>query len=232
MTGTTTPRLTNSVMDFRPSRHGLHFPNSFEPARLTRLLQPSARVMGLCGGMAFVVRDLFERQLPPPPETVPPAPGSQRYRALYRREVESFDWLRLPIRFWVWSALHPEVPTWWSRLLRRRPIGELSLEEEFPRIRAQIDAGELAMIGLVRGRSFDPRRLTLNHQVLGYGYRVDPTRISIRIYDPNHPDGDSVEVWIHLAPATQPRLESSTGEPLRGVFSAKYHAAEPRVWKP
>ncbi len=231
MTGTSTQRLTNSVLDFRPSRHGLHFPNSFEPARMTRLLQPGATVMGLCGGMAFVVRDLFERQLAPPPDTRPPVAGSPRYRAHYPREVESFDWFRLPIRFWVWSALHPEVPTWWSRLLRRRPIGELSLREEWPRIRAQIDAGELAMIGLVRGKSFDPRKLTLNHQGLGYGYRVDPDRTTIRIYDPNHPDADAVEVWIHVAPGAPPRLESSTGEPLRGVFSAKYHPAVPRAWK-
>ena len=100
--------------------------------------------MGLCGGMAFVVRDLFERRIDPPPDRDAPAAKSARYKALYRREVESFDWFRLPIRFWVWSALHPEQPTWWSRLLRRRPIGELSYQQEWPRIRAEIDAGELA----------------------------------------------------------------------------------------
>ena len=221
--------LTNVVLDFRPSRHGLHFRNAFEPGRALRIIQPGATVMGLCGGMAFVVRDLFERGIDPPADRDPPKRGSRHYQALYRREVESFDWFRLPIRFWVWSALHPEQPTWWSRLLRRRPIGELTLEDEWPRIRAQIDAGELAMVGLVRGRGFDPRKLTLNHQVLAYGYRVDPGLIVLRVYDPNHPDRDDVEARIDLS-GPVPTVSSWPDEPLCGFFSAKYHPGEPRAW--
>ena len=233
MTGTAVAeRLTNAVLDFRPSRHGLHFPNTFEPGLALRLLQPGAKVMGLCGGMAYVVRDLFERQIDPPAGRDVPRRGSARYKAIYRREVESFDWFRLPIRFWVWSALHPDKPTWWSRLLGRRPLPELTLRDEWPRIRAQIDAGELAMVGLVRGAAFDPRKLTQNHQALAYGYRVEPRLIAIRIYDPNYPDSDDVEARIVLPDGNgPPKVESWPPEPLRGFFSAKYKAAEPRAWR-
>jgi hypothetical protein len=225
-------RLTNAVLDFRPSRHGLHFRNAFEPGPGLTLLQPGDTAMGLCGGMAYVVRDLFERRMDPPPATDVPRRGSRRYRALYRRELESFDWFRLPIRFWVWSALHPDKQTWWSRLLRRRPLGELTLRDEWPRIRAQIDAGELAMIGLVRGAAFDPRKLTQNHQVLAYGYRVEPGRISVRIYDPNYPDADDVEARIILPEGKGPPMtESHPAERLRGFFSAKYKRAEPLAWR-
>ena len=86
-------------------------------------------------------------------------------------------------------------------------------------------------MGLVRGKSFDPRKLTLNHQVLAYGYRVEPALLAVRIYDPNWPDRDDVAVRFHLAEGQAPRLESSTGEPLRGIFSAKYRPREPKVWQ-
>ncbi len=225
-------RLTNAVLDFRPSRHGLHFRNAFEPGLAVTILQPGAKVMGLCGGMAYVVRDLFDRRVDPPAGSDVPRRGTRRYKALYRREVESFDWFRLPIRFWVWSALHPDRPTWWSRLLRRRPLGELTLRDEWPRIRAQIDAGELAVIGLVRGAAFDPRKLTLNHQVLGYGYRVEPGLIAVRIYDPNFPDADDVEARIRLPEGDgPPTTESHPADTLRGFFSARYRPAEPRAFR-
>jgi hypothetical protein len=233
MTGTAVAeRLTNAVLDFRPSRHGLHFRNAFEPGLALRMLQPGATVMGLCGGMAYVVRDLFERRIEPPAGADVPRRGTRRYNALYRREVESFDWFRLPVRFWVWSALHPDQPTWWSRLLRRRPLPELTLRNEWPRIRSQIDAGKLAMVGLVRGAGFDPRKLTQNHQVLAYGYRVEPGLIAVRIYDPNFPDADDVEARILLPDGNgPPTVESRPQDTLRGFFSAKYRPAEPRAWR-
>jgi hypothetical protein len=187
--------------------------------------------MGLCGGMALTVRDLYEKQIDPPPDRDAPANGSRRFRALVRRQVQSFDWLRLPLRFYVLSAIHPDVPTWWSRLLGRRTIGDVVLDEEWPAIRREIDGGHLAMVGLVRSESFNPFRLTLNHQVLAYGYRVTPDRLTVRIYDPNHPDRDDVEARMNLADGRPASLESSTGEPLRGFFLAPYEWAEPRAWR-
>jgi hypothetical protein len=224
--------LTNAVLDFRPSRHGLHFPNRFVPGAAQRLIDPGASVMGLCGGMAFVVRDLFERGIDPPRVTEPPTKGSRRYRSLFRRQVQSFDWLRLPLRFWALAALHRDPPTAWSRLLRRAPLGGLVRSREWPRIRAEIDAGRLPQVGLVRDRSANPFRLVRNHQVVAWGYRVEPNLVSLRIYDPNWPDRDDVELCINLRDGAA-RFSQSTGEPLHGFFLAPYAPAPaiPRAWR-
>lgn len=229
--------LEARVLDFRPSRHGFHFANRFASGPTVRLGPFDPRRIGvadasagLCGGMAFTVRDLWERRAPPPPDREPPANGTRRFTALVRRQVHSLDWLRLPVRFWVLGALHPDPPTWWSRLLRRPPLGELVQGIEWPRVRREIDTGRLAQLGLVRAAASDPRRLTANHQVLAYGYRVDPDWVTLRIYDPNWPDRDDVELRLFVPPDAPARLEQSTGEPFRGFFLAPYRPAEPRAW--
>src|SRR5688500_13118507 len=133
--------LTNAVLDFRPSRHGLHYLNSFPSGPVQRLFGVGGATMGLCGGMSFVVRDLFEHRIDPPPDRVAPVRGTRHYRSLMHRQLESFDWLRLPFRFWRLIALHRDPPTGWSRLLRRRPLGVQSRDVEWPLIRDEIDAG-------------------------------------------------------------------------------------------
>jgi len=232
-----TEPMTNAVLDFRPSQHGFRFANRFEPGSTARLglFDPRLIAMGnpsfgLCGGMALTVRDMYEKQVDPPPDRQVPANGSRRFRALVRRQVQSLDWFRLPLRFYTLAALHPSAPTWWSRLFGRRSIGDVVLHEEWPAIRREIDGGHLAMVGLVRGASFNPFRLTLNHQVLAYAYRVAPDRVTLRIYDPNHPDRDDVEAVMNLVDGRPTTFEASTGEPLRGFFLAPYARQEPRAW--
>jgi hypothetical protein len=229
--GPPTPeRLTNAVLDFRPSRHGFHFVNRFEPGLVQRILEPRSSVMGLCGGMVYTVADLFERRIDPPPDRDPPARGTRRFRALYRRQLESFDWGRLPLRFWRLAALHRQPARWWSRALRRTPLGALVRDREWPRIRAEIDAGRVVHVGLVREACANPLHLTRNHQVLAYGYRVEPGSVTVRVYDPNWPDRDDVELRLDLG-GSDPRFEQSTGEPLHGFFLARYRPAEPRAWR-
>ena len=52
-----------------------------------------------------------------------------------------------------------------------------------------------------------------SHQVLGYGYATEGSAATIRVYDPNHPDLDTVEVVI--GPLT---IQQSTGETLLGIL--------------
>jgi hypothetical protein len=231
--------LTRSVLDFRPSRHGFHFDNRFPPGPTLRLGPLDPRLIGvgdaaagLCGGMVLTVRDLFEARVDPPPDREPPPNGSRRFRALVRRQVQSLDWLRVPARFYDAGAFRPDPPAWWSRLLARRPPREASLDRAWPAIREEIDAGRLAVVGLVRRPAANPFRLSLNHQVLAFGYRVEPGLVAIRVYDPNWPDRDDVEARIRLGPGGRPTgLESSTGEPLAGLIALPYPPAEPRAWR-
>jgi hypothetical protein len=224
---------TAVVPGFRPSEHGLHFANRFPHVAPIRIpLGPFGELAlgdaadGLCGGMSFVVRDLWERGEPPPPDTTAPSAGSPLFRLLVRRQVESFDWLRVPIRLYSLQSFRPERPDPFARILRRRSrTGETV--HEWRRIRGEIDAGRLAPIGLVRTTSPNPFELTKNHQALAWGYTVDADRLHLSLYDPNHPDRDDVEVRMRLGverrgPAT---MLQTTGEPVEAFCLLPYRAA-------
>jgi hypothetical protein len=218
------------VPGFLPSRSGFHFANSFPPGPTVRFGPVDPRLIGLgdasaglCGGMCYTVGDLFAAGLGVPPDRQPPDNGAPRFQFLVRRQVQSLDWLRVPVRFWLRSALGSSFGGDRARA---------TYEREWPRIRGEIDAGRLAMLGLIREGGVNPFRLTLNHQVIAYGYAEDGRGVTLRLYDPNWPDNDTVTATIHLDPAFRPTgLEQSTGEPLLGLFLAPYSPADPRAWR-
>ena len=200
---------SNAVPGFLPSTHGLHFANRFPPGPTLRLGPIDPRwigvgdaAAGLCGGMSWFVRERFEAGLGVPLDSEAPVNGSPLFRALVRRQVLSLDWLRTPLRFWWMGAIGPE------RALRQ------TWETEWPKIRADIDAGRLAMVGLVRHAGLNPFHLAQSHQVLAYAYEVDGDAVTLRIYDPNWPARDNIEVSIRSGAATV-----STSEPLGGLLS-------------
>src|SRR5438105_12370064 len=95
------------VPGFRPSSNGLGFSNAFPKGPLFRLLGiPIGNASnGICGGMAFAARDLFEAGLRPPADTSPPAPGTPLFRYLVRRLFASFDLPLGPLRYLLWMML-------------------------------------------------------------------------------------------------------------------------------
>jgi hypothetical protein len=208
---------SRAVAGFQPSVHAFHFPNTWPsvPAFtvgfwLVRLgLGDAAR--GFCGGMSQAVRDRFERGELPPPDMAAPAQGSPLFAEMARRQLDSFDGLvRVPLRFW------------WASVEGARARDEATAREAWPAIRAEIDAGQLAMIGLVRTTGFDPLRSGLGHQVVGYRYEETADRVTIGIYDPNHPGADDVTlVMADLADGSL-GLSQSTGEPLAGLLHLPY----------
>jgi hypothetical protein len=202
---------TNAVTGFLPSVHGLHFGNRYPSGPTVRLGLIDPRWVGvgdaeagLCGGMSWFVRERFEAGLPIPSHTLPPDNGSPLFRAIVRRQVMSLDWMRGPLRFWLAAGRSPDR-------LRQR-----TLEVEWPKIRASIDAGRLPMIGLVRHHGWNPFHLTKDHQVLAFAYETNgpdgPT--TIRLYDPNWPNRDDVSVTLLGGGFLQ-----STGEPLFGLIA-------------
>ena len=202
---------SNAVDGFLPSVHGLHFANRYPPGPTVKLGFIDPRWVGvgdaqagLCGGMSWFVRERFETGRPVPADTTAPENGSPLFRAIVRRQVLSLDWLRGPIRFWLAAGTSSEG-------LKRH-----TLEIDWPRIRAAIDAGRLPMLGLVRHHGWNPFDLTNDHQVLAFAYEsVGPTGPhTLRLYDPNWPNRDDVSITLLSGGFMQ-----STGEPLFGVIA-------------
>jgi hypothetical protein len=236
----------NLVPGFLPSVHGLAFANAFPPGPTFRLGPFDSRMLGfgdasagLCGGMALTARDLYEAGIVAPgDQRMPPESGSPRFRALVRRQVQSLDWMRVPLRYLDLQAWRPDPPAGLALRLRREPPRVEAILHEWPRIRAEIDAGHPCVVGLIRATGNSPWRLTQNHQVLAWGWETIPERIALRVYDPNHPARDDVELravvtdtpgvpWWDRITMTQ-----TTGEPLLGFFRQPYPGASSvRAWR-
>ncbi len=211
---------SNEIARFRPSRYGFRFPNSWpsHPARNLNLgfiqIPIGDTGRGLCGGMAFVARDRFERDEEAPIDATSPAPGVALFKEIVDRQFASFGRLfSVPLRFWLASA--------GGEARRSRE----TVRDAWPAIRADIDAGRPTMIGLVRLPGWNPLRLGLGHQVVGFRYAEMSQRVAIGIYDPNHPGDDSVELVVERSADGAVRLSQSTGEPLIGLLALPFVAA-------
>jgi hypothetical protein len=223
--------VTNQrVEGFLPSTHGFHFANAWPHGPTVRFGPLDPRIIGvgdaadgLCGGMVYTAADLFAAGVPVPPDREPFANGSARFKSIVRRQVESLAWFTVPIRYWLRSALGGSFGG---------DRAKATLDREWPKAKAQIDSGRLVLIGLIRIASLNPWQLTMNHQVMAYGYAEDGRGVTLDLYDPNWPDRDDVTITIHLDPAFRPTsLSQSTGEPLLGWFVLPYSPAEPRAWR-
>jgi hypothetical protein len=214
--------ITVRVPNFTPSRHGFPFVNAFPwgtPA--LQVATPFGRIAignagaGLCGGMVFAAMDFHVYSAPIPASPEPPV-----FRYLVRRQIASWN---LP--FGV-----PKYYDWQRRAgaTKRFAVGltRLTITREWPRIRAELDAGRLAPLGLVQVSGYRLRDLPRNHQVLGYGYDVDEEKreVTVRIYDPNHPGADDAALMFGLrdTDAEQLIVHSREGATVRGFFLTRY----------
>ena len=156
--------------------------------------------------MSWFVRERFESGLPIPADVAAPANGSPLFRAIVRRQILSLDWMRVRCASGALAAMDP------AALARR------TLEVEWPRIRAEIDAGRLAMVGLIRHHGWNPMLLDRDHQVLAFAYEtdgpggaIDAPPIRPELAGPRRCD----------APSLDRGFRQSTGEPLLGVLSMR-----------
>jgi len=176
------------ALDFRPSRDGFRFGNSWPRGAPVRFAGIGVgRVHGgLCGGMAYAARRAWLAGEPLPADTVAPAGGPLADR-LWRAQLASLGLPLGPLRC-LWFQL-PAVGD------RRRH--RLTLTRGLPGVRRSLAAGRPALVGLVRAVSWDPRRVVEHHVVLGYGLqeRADGAA-EVAIYDPNHSGDDSVRLLV------------------------------------
>lgn len=201
------------VAGFLPSQSGLHFPNYFPHESAITIPVPGGRQIGLgdaanglCGGMAYAVRDYFESGQSPPPDTQPPGPDTPLFKYLVDRLLDSFS---LPIGVLRYCELMSDLLPDFGSGLGVGDIGPHSrawimVRREWPRVRADLDNGRLATLGLIEVRSSDPSDLGKNHQVLAYGYDLNGNDVALSIYDPNYPDNDAVTLAFSIANPDQP----------------------------
>lgn len=219
-----------TVAGFLPSRSGLHFPNWWPHVPTFTIDIPHVGSIpvgdasnGLCGGMVFTARDYFETGAPPPPETEVPGPETVLYQHISRRLRDSFNLPWGPARYYELMQLSDEDHFFFRGAARR------TVQDEWPLVRAEIDAGRPCPVGLVTVRSLDPWELGKNHQVLAYGYEDDEPsgRAAIRVYDPNRPDDDGARIELAVADGGTPTFDYPGGVAVRAFFRTPYSSADP-----
>jgi hypothetical protein len=182
------------VPNFLPSTNGLHYPNSWTSAPVVEIPTPFGNVdvgdakHGLCGGMAFAVRDLFEAHQLPPTNTANPASSSPAFHYITTRLIDSFDLPHGVAQYYEWMNL-PTGDEFVVHGTSRRTI-----DQSMPAIRATIDSGHPCPLAVVCVHSVNPEDLGQNHQVLAYGYNDAGTTTTLKLYDCNHPDDDAVTI--------------------------------------
>jgi len=194
---------------FTPQRHGFHFVNNFVNTVLTLPGYGPITTSGLCGGMSFASLDYYNANMPVPTHTgadfpngsVPPD-GSRLQQLIYQRQLSTFN-----------PLTNPSIVKFGTQAL---PIGrsayDVSLQDEWKAITAQLAAGTPVPVGLI-GSATDP---TQSHQVVGIDY--DDSAQTLTVYDCNHPD---TAVTLTPDPTTS-TFTSSGGESWLGYFLEDY----------
>jgi hypothetical protein len=203
---------SRAVPGFLPSSSGFRFANSFPKVPVRHIGIPGVLSIpigdasnGLCGGMAFAVRDYFESHREIPADATAPAEGAL-FDYLVDRLFDSFNLPFGPVRYLeLMSPRLPDAETLWSRL-KLAPHGRSwqIVNEEWPKIRDDIDGGHPSPLGLVEVKSTNPFDLKENHQVLAFGYELVGSSLTLNLYDPNSPGRDDVVLSLSIADPVHP----------------------------
>jgi hypothetical protein len=222
-------------VNFVPSRHAFSFANVWpdEPALSVptplRRLGVGNAARGLCGGMVFAALDYWHASVEPPANL--PDLGEPLFRFIVWRLIQSWHFPTGVARYYYWMNLPDgDAERRLARRIhsRRRGLHARTMAEQWPRIRAQLDAGQPTPIGIVTVAGANPWQLGRNHQVLAYGYQLAETEVTLQVYDPN--SGPADDVYIRFDTRASDRGFThcvNIGLPVRGFFLTPYSAANP-----
>jgi hypothetical protein len=224
----------SSVPGFLPSTSAPLFGNSPWPPGLDLSISidglPSfsldATAMGLCGGMVFTARDIFQAkkpQLRSGNSVGLPMPTAQY---LLNRQVDS---------------LSPMVTTWLHKteeLDHSTVLGGQGLFAETigeaTKVMQTIDRGVLCPIGVVLTQSWSPLAIGDNHCELVFGYDLVGSKLTLHTYDPNFPAEDSLTISLDISRTTPAGVISTNGtsnrsrrDTVRGFFVLDYSPHDP-----
>ena len=223
---------------FNPQVHGYQFTNRFSggsvvaelaaqdrlsqlsglkvPRPVRRLTEVAQGVefwgsFGLCGGMSWTALDRYRRGEPIEDDRTIPRSDTELFRSLVARQADSMRGRALLERCLVWQFLPDVAPRWmfWSK-----GVGRLTIEGEWPKIRAALDGGKPTSLVLIRNQGIaSPGD---HHQVVAIGYERRDGAAEVQLYDPNHPRARPTIPIDLKARTCGPR--QSTGERTRGFF--------------
>ncbi|PWT98100.1 MAG: hypothetical protein C5B51_29945 [Terriglobia bacterium] len=208
---------------FDVAKHGFQFPNSFQIDPRKFGVQANSWILGLCGGMCDGAADRWAHNKPIPSLTHPPAqtcPELELFWELFGREMYTlYPAVWAQVLFWqespdadrdIPNPVNPNFPTHITGL------GTWTAQQ-WPEIKRLIDLGVPAILCIIReSGNGNPSN---NHQVLAIGYEmVNPFRVRIPIYDPNHPREEQVLAFDLSDPKNGIHATESDGKPVRGFF--------------
>lgn len=210
---------------FLPSQHGFKFANSFSghgPVATVRLFGASIHVgdisAGLCGGMVYAALDFFLARRPIPADTSSPTQGPL-LDYISQRQIESLGPPQMLEAYkyasWLWSKTHetelgglPFVGGFFGG----HGLAYYMLQDEWPRIQQDINAGTPAPLGIVVNKDVMPTNIPLTisalkqcHQLLAYAYEKDAAgNVILHVYDPNVVGVDADHVTLTFSAAPNP----------------------------
>jgi len=213
---------------FAPSTHGFPFSNSFPPKTpVFTLPTPFGMIPlgdahnGLCGGMIFTAMDSYHFDVPVPQS----CESKPVFSYIARRLIESWNLPFGALKYYDWQR-RPLASRSLAGVRVTAGLTARTVEIEWPRIRANLDAGLPVALGVVKVEGWDIRRIAQNHQVMAYGYDLDEAKgeATIRIYDPNYPGDDDCRLTLNL---NEPDcgsmiVHSREGPSVRGLFFTEY----------
>ncbi|MGZ4830179.1 MAG: hypothetical protein ACXV78_11095 [Candidatus Angelobacter sp.] len=227
------------VPGFTPSTSALHFNNAWPSLPLLTIQTPFGPVnigdtaLGVCGGMCYVARDLYEIKAVPPTTTQPPSTTDD---PLFQFTVARFFDSMSPGAVATYYALmDPALPDHETdlSLIGLAPHGRawVMINNAWPKIQADINSGHPSPIGLVLTKSLNPIDLGLNHVVVVFGYDLAGTDLTLHIYDPNLANRNDQTISLSIADPLHTTTVSSNHPGLNCFFHLDdYRAVMP--WQP
>jgi hypothetical protein len=194
------------IKGFTPSKNGLKFPNRFPgiplPDALSKVIDTSKSVHGLCGGMVFTVIDYTKSKKKAPDVNDVPKEETALYHYLAKRQLASWGTMSMMVlRYVQWMTFSDEK-------------AQEETLESWQTVKKNLDDDEFTVLGLIYNDIRDSLRVWDNHQVLAYGYsEMADGSTRIHLYDPNYPKND--RLYIELKPVKE-------GGKVRGVTTAQY----------
>ena len=210
--------------EFSPATNGFPFPNSWEPGTpVVEIPTPLGTLKlgdasgGVCGGMVYAAANYFVYDQPTPQDRT-----QGLFKYFCRRLLDSWSLPFGVMRYYDWQRRPGKTQSWLGSFVQSG-VTRLTVVDEWPKIRAAIDAGLPAPLGLVKVHSWRLQDMARNHQVLCHGYSDEGSTATLHVYDPNWPRRDVKLQFDCSAPDEERMVEhSEEGQTVRGIFLTDY----------